>query len=90
MQAGEHQKYSVGYTRTRVYFRLENILKATYASKIDILLSKKGLINWYLVLINKMWHLTACKIAGSLSFLNWNDFLSYLWINVGNINSEIR
>ena len=39
-----------------------------------------------------MWHLTACKILVSLSFLNWikNEliFLSYLWINVGNINSE--
>ena len=40
-----------------------------------------------------MWHLTAYKISVSLSFLNliknWNDFLSSLWINVGNINSEI-
>ena len=26
-------------------------LKAPYPSKIDILLSKKGLINWYMVLI---------------------------------------
>ena len=37
-----------------------------------------------------MWHLTACKISVSLSVLKWNDFLSYLWINVANINSEIR
>ena len=29
-----------------------------------------------------MWHLTACKIYVCLSFLKWNDFLSYLWINV--------
>ena len=40
-----------------------------------------------------MWHLTACKYSFSLAFLNWikNEmiFLSYLWINVGNINSEI-
>ena len=40
-----------------------------------------------------MWHLTACKISFSLSFFEldqkWNDFLSYLWNNVGNINSEI-
>ena len=35
-----------------------------------------------------MWHLTACKISVSLSFLKWNDFLSYLY--VANINSEIR
>ena len=27
------------------------LLKAPYSSKIDILLSKKGLINWYMVLI---------------------------------------
>ena len=26
-------------------------LKAPYSSKIDILLSKKGLMNWYMVLI---------------------------------------
>ena len=32
-----------------------------------------------------MWHLTACKISVTFSFLKWNDFfLSYLWINVGN------
>ena len=42
-----------------------------------------------------MWHLTACTFLFSLSFLNWikNEmilFLSYLLINVGNINSEIR
>ena len=41
-----------------------------------------------------MWHLAAYKISISLSFLNWikNEmiFLSYLWINVGNINSEIQ
>ena len=36
-----------------------------------------------------MWHLRACKISVSLSFLKWNDFLLYLWINVANINSEI-
>ena len=39
-----------------------------------------------------MWHLTACKIPVSLVFeldQNRNNFLSYLWINVGNINSEI-
>ena len=40
-----------------------------------------------------MWHLTACKISVSLSFFEqdqkWNDFLLYLWINIGNINSEI-
>ena len=27
------------------------LLKAPYTSKIDILLSKEGLINWYIVLI---------------------------------------
>ena len=44
-----------------------------------------------MVLINhKIWHLTACKISVSLSFLKWNEFLSYLWISVANINSEIR
>ena len=37
-----------------------------------------------------MWHLTACNISVSLSFLKWNDVLSYLWIDVANINSEIR
>ena len=37
-----------------------------------------------------MWHLTACKISVSLSFFKWNDFLSYLWINVANINLEIH
>ena len=26
----------------------------------------------------------------SLSFLKWNDVLSYLWINIANINLEIR
>ena len=40
-----------------------------------------------------MWYLTACKILVSLPFFEldkiWNDFLLYLWINVGNINSEI-
>ena len=39
-----------------------------------------------------MWHLTASKISVSLSFFNWikNEtiFLSYLWINVGNINGN--
>ena len=28
-------------------------------------------------------------VSAGVSFLKWNDFLSYLWINVGNINSEI-
>ena len=38
-----------------------------------------------------MWHLTASKILDSLSLLKWNDvLLSYLWINVANIDSEIR
>ena len=41
-----------------------------------------------------MWHFTACKILVSLSFLirikNELTFLSYLWINVANDNSEIR
>ena len=37
-----------------------------------------------------MWHLKACKISVSLLFLKWNDSLSYLWINVANINSEIQ
>ena len=37
-----------------------------------------------------MWHLKACKISVNLLFLKWNDFLSYLWINVANINSEIQ
>ena len=36
----------------------------------------------------------ACKISISLSFLNWVRkemiFLSYLWINVDNINAELR
>ena len=36
----------------------------------------------------------SCKILVSLSFSEldqkWNEFLSYLWINVGNINSAIR
>ena len=40
-----------------------------------------------------MLHLTACKISVSLSFfeLDQNEmiFLSYLKINVANINSEI-
>ena len=35
-----------------------------------------------------MWHLTACRISVSLSFLKWNDFLSYLWLNVANISSD--
>ena len=39
-----------------------------------------------------MGHLTAFKISVSLSFLNWikNEmiFLSYLWINAANINSD--
>ena len=37
--------------------------------------------------------MTACKISVSLSFFKYiqNEMiLSYLWINVGNINSEIR
>ena len=29
------------------------------------------------------------KISVSVSFLKWNGFLSYLWINIANINSEI-
>ena len=40
--------------------------------------------------INTINHLTACKISVCLLFLKWNDFLSYLWINVGNINSKMR
>ena len=41
---------------------------------------------------HKMWHLTAYKISFSLSLSfeldqKWNDFLSYFWINVANINS---
>ena len=35
-----------------------------------------------------MWHLTACKFLDSLSILKRKDILSYLWINVANINSE--
>ena len=35
-----------------------------------------------------MWQLTACKISVSLSSLEWNDFLSYLCINIAKINSE--
>ena len=39
---------------------------------------------------HKMWHLAACKKSVSLSILNWiKRFSSYLWINVGDINSEI-
>ena len=48
-----------------------------------------------------MWHLTACKISVNLLSLNWIKkffffffffffFLLNLWINVGNINSEIQ
>ena len=33
------------------YITPKRYLKAPYSSKIDILLSKKGLINWYMVLI---------------------------------------
>ena len=40
-----------------------------------------------------MLHSTACKIPVSLLFLNWIrneiNFLSYVWINVGNISQEI-
>ena len=39
-----------------------------------------------------MWYLTACKISGSLSFLNWikNEMIFIVSLNnVGNINSEI-
>ena len=44
-------------------------LKAPYSSKIDILLSKEGLNKYSCN--NRMWHLTACKISVSFSFLNW-------------------
>ena len=36
-----------------------------------------------------MWHLIAYKILVILSFLK-KMILSYLWINVANINSDIR
>ena len=29
-------------------------------------------------------------VSHFLNWIKWNDFLSYLWINVDNINSEIR
>ena len=52
----------------------------------------KVIYAWYLY-DHKMWHLTACKISVSVSFLNWiknETILSYLWINVANINLEMR
>ena len=55
-------------------------LKAPYSSKMGILLSKKDLTNWRMVWYNhKMWHLTACKISVSPSFLNWikNEMIFY-------------
>ena len=69
--------------------KLENIpvhtFKGSIFLKIDILLFRKGLINWYIVL---KWSynvaLTACNISVSLLRLNWikNEICS--------INSEIR
>ena len=60
-------------------------------------LSKKGfykLICSINTIIKRCIWQTASKIPVSLSFFEldqkWNDFLSYIWINVANINSEIR
>ena len=33
-----------------------------------------------------IWQPVKCQLV---SFLKWNDFLSYIWINVVNINSEM-
>ena len=64
-------------------------LKALYSSNIDIFYPRK--IYWIDMWYHKMAHLTACRISVSLSFLNWikNEmiFLSYLWINVANIDA---
>ena len=37
-----------------------------------------------------MWHLRACKISFSLSFLKLDDFLLYLWINVTLYQHKFR
>ena len=42
-----------------------------------------------LIKLMTLWTIGPCKISVSLSFLKWNDFLSFLWIYVANINSEI-
>ena len=67
------------------------ILKAPYSSKIDILLSKKGLMNWYMIIKCGTWQPIKCQSVSHSwtgSKLKW--FLSYLWINVGNMNSETQ
>ena len=49
-------------------------LKAPYSSRTDVLLSKKvQLIDIWYKYNHKVWHLTACKILVSLSFLKQND-----------------
>ena len=35
-----------------------------------------------------IWQTVKCQLI--FPFLKWNDFLSYLWITVANINSQIR
>ena len=42
-------RLQIGFTKTYLYNF--DPLTAPYSSKIDILSSKKGLINWYMVLI---------------------------------------
>ena len=58
-----------------------SVLKAPCSSKIDIFFFQE---RFNKLCDHKMWHLTACKISFSLSFLNWNKnemiIWSYLWI----------
>ena len=80
-QALSHCEHFCGDQRTLPEY---SVLKVPYYWKIDILISKKGLIHWYMVLCShKMWHLTACKISLSLSFLNWikNEMIFIVSLN---------
>ena len=65
-------------------------LKAPYCSKIDILIQERfDKLIYSINMITKMWHLTACKNSVSLSFWSGSKMKWVLWINVGNISSEI-
>ena len=79
---------SVEFAQRMVKVKCETILyRLLDSSKIDILLSKKGLKNMNTII---KWG----QISVSLLFLKWikNEmiFLPYPWINVTNINSYIK
>ena len=72
------------------------MLKTPYSSKIDIFIQER--FNKLIYSINMIikcgiWQPVKSKLVFHFwtgSKIKWFFFLSYLWINVGSINSDIR